>query len=1255
MFSSSSSSLIKPLKYDVFLSFRGEDTRNGFTSHLYKDLCQKKILTFIDDDKLKRGDEISPALLTAIEESRISVIIFSRNYASSKWCLDELVKIMDCKKTNEHYFVIPVFYYIDPSDVRKQTGSFADSFAKHEEDFKHNIPKVKTWRTTLREAANLSGWDSQVTRPESRLIDEIVKDILNKLNHGTSNCFEGLVGIERRMKKILSLLRMEIPDVLNIGIWGMGGIGKTTLAEAIFNQVSSGFQSSYFLANVRESEERGRLFQLRQEFLSGILEDPNLHISTPTIGMSFLKDRLSRKMVLVVCDDVSNSRQLEFLFGGIYQLGPGSRILITTRDKQVLSQNNIDLIYEVEELDEKESFQLFCQRAFKRDNPSKHQLQLSRMVLDFANGNPLAIKVIGSSLYARTYAIRKKLLRISYDALDREEKDIFLDMACFFKGEKEDHVTRIMDACYISADSGIQDLIDKSLINVSQNEISMHDLLQKMGWDVVCQESPSEPERRSRLWIPEDIYDVLVENTGTKTLKGILLDMSSIPEMELKPEAFAKMRKLKFLKFYLSYCYGSFQKKSKVFLPQGLLSLPDELRYLCWEGYPSKTLPTKFYPRNLVELDLSFSHVEQLWEGKQDLENLKVITLNHSENLIKIPDLSAATNLETMHLVNCANLLQLPSSLQYLEKLTRLNLRLCRKLKFLPSLYKVRSLTTLILSDCSNLLSFPEISSNVRELHLEGTAIEEVPSSVESLCQLTLLSVEECARLRNFPPAICNLRSLEVFSVSESPNITRFPEISGIIRELNLQGTAIEEVPSSIACLSELSILNLMRCRRLRSVSTSIYKLKSLKTLILEGCSRLEIFPEILETMERLKNLDLSGTALKELPSSIENLVGLREFRLNNCENLGRLPDSFYKLKSIRYLYLYGCRNLVKWPDNLCYATGTSVTSKLEMRNDLHWLSSLEILDLHGNNFENLPTGIKHLPKLQTLILRKCMGLKSLPELPASLRDLDAHDCTSLEEVSSIEKLFEQALLSKNKRYGMKFLVWLFSNCFKLDQHAVCNLRTPKLQELFRHMVTVLKEHHQTSPQRTLFITCVPGSEIPEWFNHKSLGSSITIQLPSEWKNSRKSFPGFIVATVVSFQDYSNEMDFGIRCEWHIKSSDGHCYDFSCSFSIWRRGIHGARLVGSNHLFLLYKTEFRDDDEDVTWYGEGQASECIYYEASFRFYPVVYRRNWSRCVSCEVKNCGVHLLFGEDEAERIKSFIPDQSEEQPAKRLKYHS
>ena len=162
MASSSSSSSLSPRninKYDVFLSFRGEDTRDNFTSHLYSALSQKSIQTFIDD-QLNRGDEISQSLVYAIETSAISLIIFSEGYASSRWCLDELVKILQCKREYAQ-IVIPVFYRVDPSDVRNQTGPFGDSFSKLEERFKENSKKLLTWRNALKEAASFSGFDSQ--------------------------------------------------------------------------------------------------------------------------------------------------------------------------------------------------------------------------------------------------------------------------------------------------------------------------------------------------------------------------------------------------------------------------------------------------------------------------------------------------------------------------------------------------------------------------------------------------------------------------------------------------------------------------------------------------------------------------------------------------------------------------------------------------------------------------------------------------------------------------------------------------------------------------------------------------------------------------------------------------------------------------------------------------------------------------------------------------------------------------------------
>ncbi|XP_044510112.1 disease resistance protein RPV1-like [Mangifera indica] len=535
--SSSPSSTFSQGKYDVFLSFRGKDTRANFTSHLYAALCQKQIQTFIDDDALKRGDETPPALLKAIEESKISLIIFSKDYASSRWCLDELVKILECKKIKGQ-MVIPVFYNVNPSDIRHLTGNYKEAFVKHEEYFKGKKEKVQRFRTALTEASYLSGWDSSVTRPDSKLVDEIVKDILEKLNgiSPLTDC-EGLVGLESRIEQVKSLLCTGLSDSrVVVGIWGMGGIGKTTIAEAIFNQISCQFEGRCFIQNVREESEKcGGLARLREQVISQVLQERNLSIGIPNMIPPFIKHRLQCKRVFIILDDVNDSEQLEFLIGGIDRFGPGSRVIITTRDRQVLRNFEVDNIYEVEGFEHHEALQLFCNFAFKQNSPPNDFWELSnKVVLYYAKGNPLALKVVASSLHKKNKqywesAVKKlnktpspkilNILRISYDGLDHEEKNIFLDIACFFKGKDRDQVIRILDGCYHSALSGLSDLIDKALISISSdNTLQMHDLLQEMGWEIVRKVSFNEPGTHSRLWNPEDVCSVLKNNTVSKNL-----------------------------------------------------------------------------------------------------------------------------------------------------------------------------------------------------------------------------------------------------------------------------------------------------------------------------------------------------------------------------------------------------------------------------------------------------------------------------------------------------------------------------------------------------------------------------------------------------------------------------------------------------------------------------------------------------------------------------------------------------------------
>ncbi|XP_020238962.1 TMV resistance protein N-like [Cajanus cajan] len=167
-------------EHEVFVSFRGEDTRNTFTGHLNAALKRCGIRTYIDHD-LRRGDEISQTLLRAIEEANLSVIVFSENFATSKWCLDEVVKILECKERNGQ-IVVPVFYHVDPSMVRNQTGSYGDAFAKHEQRFGGNTEKVQKWRKALTHVANHSGWECSPNSMESELVEEIGMDVLEKLN-----------------------------------------------------------------------------------------------------------------------------------------------------------------------------------------------------------------------------------------------------------------------------------------------------------------------------------------------------------------------------------------------------------------------------------------------------------------------------------------------------------------------------------------------------------------------------------------------------------------------------------------------------------------------------------------------------------------------------------------------------------------------------------------------------------------------------------------------------------------------------------------------------------------------------------------------------------------------------------------------------------------------------------------------------------------------------------------------------------------
>ncbi|XP_039002876.1 TMV resistance protein N-like [Hibiscus syriacus] len=344
-----SSSSSPPMKHQVFLSFRGEDTRLNFTSHLLKALKDTGMSVFFDEDQLERGEYISLALCHAIEVSRLSIIVLSKEYATSKSCLDELSVIMDRKSTHGQ-IVLPIFYHVDPSDVRNCGGSFKASFEDHESN--RSVDEVERWEAAFAEAGKLKGWHMEggkFDRSETEYINDIVAYVLKKLmNSYSESASEELVGIDDQKKKILELIKQK--DSRVIGLWGMGGIGKTTLADAVYKEVSTTFEGCYFLQNVRDKIEKQGKESVRNEFLSILLMDKDIRIDTPSIGYPYI-ERLNNLRVIIVLYDVNDSEQVDWM--GVKHFGNGSKIILTSRDRQVLKNGGATQIHKVEKLNEK--------------------------------------------------------------------------------------------------------------------------------------------------------------------------------------------------------------------------------------------------------------------------------------------------------------------------------------------------------------------------------------------------------------------------------------------------------------------------------------------------------------------------------------------------------------------------------------------------------------------------------------------------------------------------------------------------------------------------------------------------------------------------------------------------------------------------------------------------------------------------------------------------------------------------------------
>ncbi|XP_042961778.1 disease resistance protein RUN1-like isoform X2 [Carya illinoinensis] len=922
--SSSSSSLSSSThlwNHDVFLSFRGEDVRYGFISHLHQGLNQRGIKTYIDSINLERGEEISPVLCKAIEESIISIIVLSKNYAESRWCLDELLKILDCKET----IALPIFYHVDPSEVRHQKGIFGESFDKLGDKLKDNAKMLK-WKVALKRVADLSGFTLAKCRKESEFILEIIQWVdLKMVNQTPLSVAKYPIGIESRIQDIYQHLSIGNKDIISIvGIFGTGGIGKTTISKDIYNRISSQFEGSCFLEEVREtSKQLGGLMKLQNTLLYDIL-GTSLDVHDKNRGINVIRDRLHSKRILLILDDVDELVQLENLVGDRDWFGSGSRIIITTRDQHLLEVFEVDLKYEVMILDDNEALQLFSLHAFKEKEPLKDFMDISKQVTKYAQGLPLALTVLGSDLKSQSikhwksamdkyknipHSDIQKVLLVSYAGLHDADKEIFLDIAFFFKGESLENVTKIFDSCGFYPNHGIERLKDKCLITIEgQNKrVGMHDLLQAMGREIVRQESPKKPSKRSRLWNHEDIHKVLQDSTGPNKIEGIVLDLpKDEEEIRLHPKAFLHMKRLRvFINRNARFSCGS------NYLSDNYLS--EELRVLDWNNYPSPYLPRNFQGKKLIVFRMQHSLIKKLGDGFKP-KNLTSITFEDCKFLKKIPDLSILSNLKELAIQFYTRLVEVHDSIGSLENLSMLEFFHCSKLQILPRSLNLRSLCYLGLQDCPSIRYLPEIECKMEsliELNLRDTAIEELPLSIGNLVRLESLYLRGCKNLMRLPIACIQLQHLRWLEIDGNfPNLVKKMRDDGLSlmtiestkmeEEMSLREERLHELASPTNSSNGSTALQLLNLQNCFQSETHFYPISSLFTMFNSSASLCQLYP--------------LPTDIVCVLTSIKDIMSLESLSLSYCCKLEEIPEL---PPNIREVDVRGCKSIEMFREEL--------------------------------------------------------------------------------------------------------------------------------------------------------------------------------------------------------------------------------------------------------------------------------------------------------------------------------------------------
>ncbi|KAI3781577.1 hypothetical protein L2E82_11594 [Cichorium intybus] len=822
------------------------------------------------------------------------------------------------------------------------------------------------WRKGLTEVADLKGKDA-TGRREMVVIEEVVKEIYTRLELHLQRKIPQLIGMDHSISNISSWLKRGSSETAEIlTIWGMAGIGKTTLAKHMYMLHRGEFERSSFVEDIgrRCAQQTCSQLDLQKQLLGDILKKKKIEERNVDLGTSKIENALLGKRTLLVLDDVDNFDQLDVLIGtkGFH---PGSKIILTTKDGSLTEKCSLfRLTFPPKHtkralccLSKNESLQLLCWHAFGNNDPKKGYEKEAERVAEYCGGHPLALKVLGRSLVNEDVAIWsdflemleakecltdvQELLQISVDSLSEKCKELFKHIACFFVGKDRDVTETILKECGFQTSYGIKKLIDRCLVTIElDNKFRMHQLIQDMGRNLIRKESPQKPWKRSRVWKHEESFHLLKNDKGTKKIQGLILDMNLLRKEPL-------LRSSGVTEHYFQN--NDVSKSFRVVQP---IQTVYEFILKIWLFFVGLLLmlssthckDTELRADVLRQMDnlklLQLNHVKLNGPYKNFPKGLRWLCM-HGFQLKYIPSDLPMQNLVALDM-SYSNLTRLWEKPKCLQSLKILNLSYCKIVR-VEGFSGLPALERLILRSCERLV--------------------HVCESIGGCDRLVILDLSKCYKLNNVPISICKLKNIRSLSLDGCLGASEF-----------LMQTKSKESYASSSSVGEF----LPKTPKSFLISLPA----SLVALSVEGNNLSnESFPKDFSSMSMLKRLVLNRNPFDSLPDCVRSLSTLEVLSVNECL---MLKSVLCPLRTIKYLFAMKCSSLVK----------ITFPQEMSARPVVHYEESVSLTEIEGvikiqamaeiddEIFCSLGwTGLQHVKDLKVRISHpwKWPGLKKLP------------------------------------------------------------------------------------------------------------------------------------------------------------------------------------------------------------------------------------------------------------------------------------